>query len=114
LQHYLRGEDGLDHPDFEGVLPAAFIRHGQLDHSLTASRHESMPPSMINGVEGSSTSALTQPEESPERADHHDATKRVRVKRSKQTIKERTPLLPKGSHAISFEDMTTTIPLPLT
>jgi hypothetical protein len=69
---------------------------------------------MINGVEGSSNSTQNRPEASPERADHHDATKRVRVKRSKPTLKERTPLLPKGSHAISFEDTATTIPLPLT
>jgi hypothetical protein len=69
---------------------------------------------MLNGAEGSSTSTQIRPEESSERVDHYDATKRVRVKRSKATIKERTPLLPKGSHAISFRDTATTIPLPLT
>lgn len=110
-QHYLRGEDGIDHADYEDVLPASFIRHGQLEHSHSASRRGSVPPSMHNGFDNSS---LTAQEAETDRADHGDATKRVRVKRSNPTLRERTPLLSQsGAHAINFGDDDMSTPLPM-
>jgi putative membrane protein len=109
-QHYLRGEDGVDFPDFEHVLPAAFVRASNLEHSAGTSRRASVPPSMLNGREPApSAGSARTADGSPERVT--DATKRVRVKRSNPTLRERAPLLPRDATTISFDEVS--IPLPL-
>jgi hypothetical protein len=86
-----------------------------LDQSHTASRRGSMPPSMLNGEEGSQITQRESSERDRDRAEHSDPTKRVRVKRSNPTIRERTPLLPKGTHTINFgeELANANTPLPM-
>lgn len=36
VKHHLRGEEGIDWPDFEGVLPAGFARFDELGFDQTA------------------------------------------------------------------------------
>jgi hypothetical protein len=66
---------------------------------------------MHNGFDNSSSTAQ---EAETDRTDHADATKRVRVKRSNPTLRERTPLLSQnGAHTINFGDDDMTTPLPM-
>jgi hypothetical protein len=70
---------------------------------------------MLNGEEGSQIAQRESSERDRDRAEHSDPTKRVRVKRNNPTIRERTPLLPKGAHTISFgeELANANTPLPM-
>jgi len=84
-KHYLRGEDGLNYPDYLGVLPPSFGRlAGRLTDNYQTTRSSSVAPSQEGGLSGSATPDLNKP----------DATKRVRAKRSKQQLTNpSTPLL---------------------
>ncbi len=80
-KHYLRGEDGFNYSDYLGVLPPSFARlagvvSGHYTSSVTAS-----PEGTVSGM---TTPDINKP----------DATKRIRVKRSKQLVADpTTPLL---------------------
>jgi len=88
VKHYLRGEDGLDWDDYIDVLPASFLQLGHND------RTTSEVPSL-----GSSLVVPSSPRPSPidDERETPDATKRIRVKRSKRSLSRRTTLL-EGSH----------------
>lgn len=92
VKHYLRGEDGLDWDDYLDVLPASFLKLGHSDRPMS----ESPPlggslvvPSTINSPVGAN--GTDGGRETP------DATKRIRVKRSKRNLSRRITLL-EGSH----------------
>ncbi|KAK7693093.1 hypothetical protein QCA50_002658 [Cerrena zonata] len=106
-KHYLRGEDGLDWVDYTGLIPASLMRIAKQgpasrkasawnSYSATAqtSRTESREDS---GDEGSSGDVEIRRETT-------DATKRIRVKRSKDNFKQpgikspTTPLLQSALH----------------
>lgn len=115
-KHYLRGEDGLNYADLQSVLPASFIRHysghtgtgyGGTQRSNTIATSfgngESLENSRDNSISGRDT-----PESRP------DATKRIRVKRSKQQLQDSTtPLLSDSHRTIDFQSFSDDISLPL-
>lgn len=84
-KHYLRGEDGLNYPDYLGVLPPSFARLADAASSnYQATRSNSLATSLEGGISGKASPDLNRP----------DATKRVRAKRSKQQLTDpTTPLL---------------------
>lgn len=80
-KHYLRAEDGFHYPDYLGVLPPSFARLAGLAPSHYAT-------SVTASHEGTMSGVTTPDNNKP------DATKRVRVKRSKQLVVDpTTPLL---------------------
>ncbi|KAH9830920.1 UPF0187-domain-containing protein [Rhodofomes roseus] len=126
VKHYLRGEDGLDWEDYVGVLPAStaqLARYGvptrrtsaAVSYAATArtspggflTPDEANSPSNLGDAEGRSPSA--------------DATKRIRVKRSKDKLKQastrtaRTPLLSERAlhQTIDFHPHPETLSTPL-
>ncbi|KAF9036757.1 Bestrophin, RFP-TM, chloride channel-domain-containing protein [Panaeolus papilionaceus] len=115
-KHYLRGEDGFNYADLQSVLPASFIRHygghtgtgyGGTQRSNTIATSfgngESLENSRDNSISGRDT-----PESRP------DATKRIRVKRSKQQLQDSTtPLLSDSHRTIDFQSFSDDISLPL-
>ncbi len=110
VKHYLREEDGLDWDDYDGVLPASFMR----EHSRRQSRRNSVSGTDYGSSSGNSRSV------SPLRAASTDsmaatATKRVRVKRSSDKIyTPKTPLISGEHSAINFKEYTeVSIPFPL-
>ena len=127
-KHYLRGEDGLDWADYTGILPASVVRLSQpssrktsawtsysatAKSSRTESREDSSDDDSAQAGQSGGVEVVSRVST--------DATKRVRVKRSKDNVKASvkspaTPLLSSGLHAaIDFHsdpDVLTT-PLPL-
>lgn len=97
VKHYLRGEDGTNWEDYRGLLPSSFLQAedmGYRSDTYSATRSSSPSPS------DSSTGAAS--------LDRPNATKRVRVKRSKRhLVSQTTPLL-----SIQFVEETS-LPLPL-
>jgi ion channel-forming bestrophin family protein len=117
-KHYLRGEDGTAWDDYSDILPASITRSDELGHdaqttvtpvSYSATRESSKTPSRDG--EGRSGRA------SPAEVRVPDATKRVRVKRSKPTVAAgpNAPLLVKTHQSVEFHgfDDHLTLPLPL-
>ena len=148
-KHYLRGEDGLDWADYAGILPQSVIRLAQ-SGTMSSSRRTSeftsynataktstLPsefPSTLTSRAGTPKMTGTPEDTSGDEATgdnetiqgRHatmDATKRVRVKRSKDGMKTpgvrsaKTPLLSTAAlhQTIDFhpEPETLTTPLPL-
>ncbi|KAI0792902.1 Bestrophin, RFP-TM, chloride channel-domain-containing protein [Abortiporus biennis] len=122
-KHYLRGEDGLDWADYTGILPQSVIRLSQ-----ASSKKTSAWTSYSATAKSSRTESRDETDEDDsgqsgeiEVVSRVDATKRVRVKRSKDNIKAsikspKTPLLSSGLHStIDFhpEPDSLTTPLPL-
>lgn len=110
-KHYLRGEDGVHWADYQGVLPASFMRlDGAANDSYktyAAIGDESMSSSCDASINASSRILS---ESKP------DATKRVRVKRSKQHIADQsTPLLADSHQSTEIHHQTSegSMPLPL-
>lgn len=102
-KHYLRGEDGVHWADYRGILPAFFTRSDEASNSshklYAAIGNESTPTSRDVKVNSTGSS-----ESKP------DATKRIRVKRSKQRLSNQlTPLLAHNNAEIHHQ----TLPLPL-
>jgi len=111
VKHYVRGEDGIHHEDFSGVLPLSFASRINVEGSR---RHSPDYGSLSGGgsEEGKSSSSFLA-----------GATKRVKPKRSKrnmvpntpQVSGSNTPLLNGPHQSIEFcrpaEDLT--MPLPL-
>ena len=125
IKHYLRGEDGLEWEDYVGVLPPTVIKLVQSQErknsawtSYSATEHTTRTASLENSddEEGSPTQMSSSLEGS-----RLDATKRLKVKRSKDRMKPgvkspKTPLLPNALHStIDFHpspgDLTTPLPL---
>jgi len=101
-KHYLRGEDGVNWADYRGVLPASFTRYD--DATITGYSATASPPS---GSRDASIGGRGSPDLRP------DATKRVRVKRSKQQLADHsTPLLGEGPDNAGYIDELS-LPLPL-
>lgn len=117
-KHYLRGEDGINYPDYLGVLPPSITRLdiegpnvGQRTGptgSYSATRNQSLSASIDDMSKASS--AGDSPDPRP------DATKRVRAKRSKQQlVTQTTPLLHESHRTIDFHHYIddASLPLPL-
>jgi len=88
VKHYLRGEDGLDWDDYLDVLPASFLKLGPNDR--TTSENPSLVSSM---VASSSTNSPITPNGRQDGRETPDATRRIRVKRSKRNLSRRLTLL---------------------
>lgn len=128
VKHYLRGEDGLDWEDYIGILPPSVTKLAQ---STPASRRNSAWASYAATEQtsrGDSLVSSDNEQESPTQMSASteglktDATKRIRVKRSKDKMKQpgvkspKTPLLSSALHqTIDFhpdpESLTTPLPL---
>ncbi|KAG0705161.1 Bestrophin, RFP-TM, chloride channel-domain-containing protein [Suillus ampliporus] len=96
VKHYLRNEDGPGCEDYAGVLPASFTRFDDLGYST----RQGIPPP--------TSYAATSPV-SDGTNNNHDATKRVRRKRSKKPLVAHTtpsgsttPLLSNSHQTIEF------------
>jgi len=112
VKHYLRGEDGLDWDDYHDVLPASFFKLGHNDRST--SENPSLGSSLVSPSPIISSAAANRVGEARETP---DATKRIRVKRSKRNLSRRITLLEgsywhEGYSAIDVHaDITMPIPL---
>ncbi|KAF8969862.1 Bestrophin, RFP-TM, chloride channel-domain-containing protein [Flammula alnicola] len=116
-KHYLRGEDGVNYADYHGVLPASFARFDEvgyttqrtfLSSTYSATRNDSVATSRENT--NATPSGRNSPDVKP------DATKRIRVKRSKQQILDHsTPLLQDTHRSVEFHPFAdqASLPLPL-
>ncbi|KAF8163001.1 Bestrophin, RFP-TM, chloride channel-domain-containing protein [Crassisporium funariophilum] len=116
-KHYMRGEDGVNWADYHGVLPPSFARFDEVGlttqrtfptSTYAATRNDSTATSR----EGSrSQSGRTSPD-----LGKPDATKRIRVKRSKQKITDQsTPLLGNTHRSVEIHPYAdeASLPLPL-
>ena len=92
VKHYLRGEDGLDWDDYLDVLPTSFLKLGYNDR--TTSENRSLGSSLVAPSPDSSSASAGPIDDGRETP---DATKRIRVKRSKPNLSRRSTLL-EGSH----------------
>lgn len=112
VKHYLRGEDGLDWDDYHDVLPASFFKLGHNDR--TTSENPSLGSSLVSSSPIISPAAANRVGEGRETP---DATKRIRVKRSKRNLSRKVTLLEgsywhEGYSAIDIHaDITMPIPL---
>jgi len=88
VKHYLRGEDGLDWDDYLDILPASFFKLGYNDRTTSENRSLVAP---------SPDSSPASPNPIDDGRETPDATKRIRVKRSKPSLPRRSTLL-EGSH----------------
>jgi ion channel-forming bestrophin family protein len=140
VKHYLRSEDGLDWADYTGILPASVVRLAQPSTSrrtsawtsYAATEHTSRDDSAAasgdereDECEHSSRSSSHPPVQAGSgtevRKENADATKRIRVKRSKDKLKlpgvksSKTPLLSGLHQTIDFhsdpDSLTTPLPL---
>ena len=148
VKHYLRGEDGLDWDDYAGILPASTARLAQGRHhppnkdyryatagagtngkstasaytSYAATEHTTRRASPEAGSTGASSPRLDGADVDVERGRAGaaaDATKRIRVKRSKDRkargSKATTPLMSSMQRTLDFSadpDLLST-PLPM-
>ena len=109
VKHYLRGEDGLDWDDYPDVFPASF-RHSDIPTPEAPSLGS---PLVSQSLSNSPTSA-----DGPGGGrETMDATKRIRVKRSKRNLSCRTTLLessrPRTGYSAIDVHADITMPLPL-
>ncbi len=129
VKHYLRGEDGLDWDDYIGILPPSVTRLARPSTSRRSSGWTSYAATAKTSGTDSGTASRdeqdvegTTSESGPEiRRENADATKRIRVKRSKDRLKQggvrnsRTPLLSALHQTIDFnpnpENLSTPLPL---
>ncbi|KAF8985617.1 Bestrophin, RFP-TM, chloride channel-domain-containing protein [Cyathus striatus] len=112
-KHYLRGEDGTNHADYLGVLPASFARFDEMGYytqQTTAGISYAATRSNSFSREASLNGRAT-----PDQSTRPDATKRIRVKRSKQQIPDATtPLLVDTHRSVEFDPYAeVSLPLPL-
>ena len=130
VKHYLRGEDGLDWEDYAGILPSSVTRLARPGGSKRTSAWTSYAATERTSREDSAAASGDEDERSSVqqvgsatdfRRDGPDATKRIRVKRSKDKLKQpsartsKTPLLSGLHQTIDFnsdpESLTTPLPL---
>ena len=108
-KHYLRGEDGVNWADYQGILPPSFTRFDEAGNS-------SHTTYAAIGNEFTSTNRDTSVNSSGSSEFRPDATKRIRVKRSNQQISNQsTPLLPDFHKSAEIHHQTGegSLPLPL-
>ncbi|KAH9932163.1 UPF0187-domain-containing protein [Amylocystis lapponica] len=122
VKHYLRGEDGLDWADYAGILPASCVRLAQSGRSSRrASAFTSYAATARTSRSGSRAESPDELESEGSVNIAVDATKRVRVKRSKDRLKlpgtknSSTPLMSTLHQTIDFnpnpEQLSTPLPL---
>ncbi|KAH6918902.1 Bestrophin, RFP-TM, chloride channel-domain-containing protein [Coprinopsis sp. MPI-PUGE-AT-0042] len=116
-KHYLRGEDGINYPDFIGVLPKSFMKR----EDLRSGGPRMGSPIGMNNPRSSDNSLAPSGTTTPETL-RADPTKRVRAKRSKTRLSTATTVIPDPSTPLlsdsfvsvdvrSYEDAS--LPLPL-
>lgn len=113
VKHYLRGEDGMYWEDYAGVLPPSFARFDETGYNTqkTAS----------TGSYAAVRNHSTAPSPDSSASNSPDATKRIRVKRSKTNLvpakisDPHTPLLSNTHRSVEFHPFAdqASIPLPL-
>lgn len=120
-KHYLRGEDGMDHEDYQGIMPQSFVRSREIS-SASQSRYDvtkqSDGSSLAANAPGDSPSDTTSVYgHSQYGTNKIDATKRVRAKRSKpQFANQATPLMsgkPASNTDLHINTLEGSMPLPL-
>ncbi|KAH7916005.1 Bestrophin, RFP-TM, chloride channel-domain-containing protein [Hygrophoropsis aurantiaca] len=113
VKHYLRAEDGIEHEDYAGLLPASFSR---FDAFGFGTRRSSPAESYF------ATQSLPSPHPGSGGQTSVDATKRIKSKRSKKNVAgagasgSTTPLLAKSHQTVDFQPPYTdplSMPLPL-
>ncbi|CCM03913.1 uncharacterized protein FIBRA_06064 [Fibroporia radiculosa] len=123
VKHYLRGEDGVDWDDYAGVMPASIarlVRNGAAERG--AQSYMSYSATARTSVSTSGTGTPAEDQSQGVCSPSMDATKRVRVKRSKDKLQQvavkspKTPLLGAALHqTIDFnaspEQLSTPLPL---
>ncbi|KAI0328080.1 hypothetical protein GY45DRAFT_1326732 [Cubamyces sp. BRFM 1775] len=125
VKHYLRGEDGLEWEDYAGILPASTARLAQGLHAPSTKdyRYSKSPSAYASYAAteyttrrnsgaaspagGSSSPGEVDIERGRARSRSADATKRIRVKRSKDRLKQpgktsSTPLISSLQQTIDF------------
>ncbi|KAI8998963.1 UPF0187-domain-containing protein [Trametes punicea] len=132
VKHYLRGEDGLDWEDYAGILPAstarlarglytptnkdyrysknpsAYTTYAATEHTTRRnSGAESPATGLTSPGEGAGTVVEMDIERGRTRSRSVDATKRIRVKRSKDRLKQpgktaTTPLISSLQQTLDF------------
>lgn len=122
VKHYLRGEDGLEWEDYAGILPATVAGLAQPSGSRKTSAWTSYAAT-ASASRSDSGSESRDEEDGQEAVRKTDATKRIRVKRSKDKLKQpgvrgpshKTPLLDALHHTIDFnadpDSLSTPLPL---
>jgi putative membrane protein len=112
VKHYLRGEDGLDWDDYLDVLPTSFLKLGHNDR--TTSESPSLGSSLVPPSPDISSAS---PKRTDDGRETPDATKRIKVKRSKRNLSGRTTLLEgsywHGGYSAIDVHADITMPLPL-
>ena len=112
-KHYLRGEDGVKYADYHDVLPPSFARFDEIGYITQRTSHTGTYSAIkkdSGATTGDSTNAPPSGRTTP------DATKRVRVKRSKQQLVDHSPPLLQDTHrTIEFHPFAdeASLPLPL-
>ncbi|KAF8906052.1 Bestrophin, RFP-TM, chloride channel-domain-containing protein [Gymnopilus junonius] len=112
-KHYLRGEDGVNYADYQGVFPASFARFDEVGYNTQQTTASEIYSATGNSREGSRSASGTV---SPDPRHRPDATKRVRPKRSKQHVTDHsTPLLHDFQRSVEFHPFAdqASLPLPL-
>lgn len=113
VKHYLRGEDGVNYPDYHDVLPPAFARYDETRYSTMRNSQYSYDAA-VTGSNGSRDDSVGRA--SPESV-KPDATKRIRPKRSKQKLNgppsSSTPLLAGNHRTVEFHSHVAEASLPL-
>lgn len=107
-KHYLRGEDGVNHADYHGVLPASFARFDEVGYNTQKT--------LASGTYAATYTSESSSGTSSPGGSKPDATKRVRAKRSKQQILDHTTPLLAGTHrSVEFHPFAdeASLPLPL-
>jgi putative membrane protein len=108
-KHYLRDEDGINWADYRGILPTSFTRFDEAGYSS----HRSYA---AIGDESTSTNRAASVNSSGSSESKPDATKRIRVKRSKQQISNHSTPLLQDTHTnaeIHHQTGEGSLPLPL-
>jgi putative membrane protein len=111
VKHYLRGEDGVNWDDYQGVLPASFARYDETGFNTQRTTATGSYSAIRNSSISTDGSGRTTPE-----ILKPDATKRVRAKRSKQQLSgQATPLLSGTNRSVEFHPYAdeASLPLPL-
>ncbi|KAF8633718.1 hypothetical protein AX17_004376 [Amanita inopinata Kibby_2008] len=136
-KHYLRGEDGVNYADYQDILPPSFAQFDELGYPTSAThsrphsrlqtydaiKHSNGSASVSTTNAGSITS--TAPADEPTSMNgrlypdvstvpRSDATKRVRVKRSKQQLVDQaTPLLGDMHRSVEIQSRPIEVSMPL-
>ncbi|PPQ66842.1 hypothetical protein CVT26_009621 [Gymnopilus dilepis] len=111
-KHYLRGEDGVNYADYQGVLPPSFARFDEVGYNTQRTHPSGTYSATENSREASRSGTVTP----SDRQNRPDATKRVRPKRSKPQIADTTtPLLHDVHSSVEYHPFAdqASLPLPL-